>query len=549
MKANRGRKACAAHACAHRVVKEVESEVKLSNMRVAARLAAGFGILVVLLLAVSWTAWLKMSAMNDGTVEVTTNWMPALDHANRMDTGVSDLRVQEFKHVLNADAGAKKAVEARMAKVLADFEKDRLAYVSLLANAQERRLYEGFEAEWKRYLAVHEALLNLSRANEHEKAKALLEGESLRLYDGVGDKVTELVQFQEQGAQTAKEATERAFVAARQMLAGTGVVALLAAVALGVMITRSLTGQLGGEPGDVVQVANAIAEGQLDVAVHVREGDETSVVAAMRRMRDRLTEIVGQVRQSSDSIVTGSTQIATGNADLSQRTEEQASNLQQTAASMEQLSSTVSTNAQTAGEASRRAASAADAAGQGGAAVGRVVQTMAEISEASRRISDIIGVIDGIAFQTNILALNAAVEAARAGEQGRGFAVVAGEVRTLAQRSAEAAKEIKSLIVASVEKVESGTRQVDEAGASMSDIVKRVEHVNQMIRQISSATAEQSAGIGQVGHAVTQLDQVTQQNAALVEESAAAAESLNQQARRLSECVKVFRIRETHGHV
>jgi methyl-accepting chemotaxis protein len=527
---------------------EVESEVKLSNMRVAARLAVGFGMLVVMLLAVTWMAWMKMSAMHDETVEITTNWMPALNHANRMDTGVSDLRVQEFKHVLNTQESAMKAVEDRMANVRAAFEKDRSAYVKLIANAQERRLYEGFEAEWKRYVAVHEALLKLSRANDKDKAKALLEGESLQLYDSLSARVTELVQFQEQGAQAASEAAEQSFATARKVLVGTCVVALLAAVTLGLAITRGLTTQLGGEPGDVVNVANAIAEGRLDVAVHARPGDESSVVAAMRRMRDRLTEIVGQVRQASDSIVTGSTQIATGNADLSQRTEEQASNLQQTAASMEQLSSTVSTNAQTAGEASRLAASAADAASHGGEAVGRVVQTMAEIADASRRISDIIGVIDGIAFQTNILALNAAVEAARAGEQGRGFAVVAGEVRTLAQRSAEAAKEIKSLIVASVEKVESGTRQVDEAGTSMGDIVKRVEHVNQMIRQISSATAEQSAGIGQVGHAVTQLDQVTQQNAALVEESAAAAESLNQQARRLADCVKVFRIGETAAH-
>ena len=513
-------------------------------MRVAARLAVGFGVLVVLLLAVTWMAWLKMSSMHDETVEITTNWMPALNHANRMDTAVSDLRVQEFKHVLNTQEAAMRTVESRIATVFAAFEKDRAAYVKLIANAQERRLYEDFEAEWKRYLAVHEALLKLSRVNENEKAKALLEGESLQLYDSVSAKVNELVQFQEQGAQAASEAAEQSFATARKVLAGSCVAALLAAGVLGLAITRGLTAQLGGEPGDVVRVANAIAAGQLDVAVHAREGDETSVVAAMRRMRDRLTEIVGQVRQASDSIVTGSTQIATGNADLSQRTEEQASNLQQTAASMEQLSSTVSANAQTAGEASRMAASAAEAAAQGGEAVGRVVQTMAEIAEASRRISDIIGVIDGIAFQTNILALNAAVEAARAGEQGRGFAVVAGEVRTLAQRSAEAAKEIKSLIGASVDKVESGTRQVDAAGASMGDIVKQVEHVNRMIREISSATAEQSAGIGQVGDAVTQLDQVTQQNAALVEESAAAAESLNHQARRLAESVRVFRIAE-----
>ncbi len=521
--------------------------VKLTNMRVAARLAVGFGALVILLLAVTTIAWWKMSEMHDGTVEITTNWMPSLNHVNRMNTAVSDFRVQEFKHILNTDAAAMRTVESALATVLASFQKDSSAYMKLITSPEERRLYESFDAEWKRYLAMHEDLLKLSRANENEKAKNLIENESKELHTSVSAKLNELVQFQEQGANLASEAAEKDYATARNVLTGTCVIAVLAAAVLGVAITRGLTGQLGGEPGDVVRVANAIAEGQLDVAMNARDGDEASVVAAMRRMRDRLTEIVGQVRLASDSIVTGSTQIATGNADLSQRTEEQASNLQQTAASMEQLSSTVSANAQTAGEASQLAANAAQAATHGGEAVGRVVQTMAEIAEASRRISDIIGVIDGIAFQTNILALNAAVEAARAGEQGRGFAVVAGEVRTLAQRSAEAAKEIKGLIGASVEKVESGTRQVDEAGASMGDIVKQVEHVNRMIRQISAATTEQSSGIGQVGHAVSQLDQVTQQNAALVEESAAAADSLNQQARRLADCVSVFRIRQGAG--
>ncbi len=524
-------------------VLEVESPVvKLSNMRVAARLAVGFGVLVVLLLAVASTAWWKMMAMHDGTADITTNRMPALNHANRMNTASSDFRIQEFKHVLNTDESVMAIVEKDMARLLASFEKDNAAYVSLIASDEERRLYDGFAAEWKRYLAMHDDLLKLSRVNDNEKAKDLLQGESRRLFDSASAKLTEIAQFQDRGAQAASEKAERDFVTARNVLIGACVVALAVAAALGTAITRGLSAQLGGEPGDVVRVANAIADGQLDVAVQARPGDEVSVVAAIQRMRNNLTEIVGQVRLASDGIVTGSTQIASGNADLSQRTEEQASNLQQTAASMEQLGSTVTANAQTAGEASRLAAGAATAANLGGEAVGRVVQTMADIAEASRRISDIIGVIDGIAFQTNILALNAAVEAARAGEQGRGFAVVAGEVRTLAQRSAEAAKEIKSLIGASVEKVESGSRQVDEAGASMGEIVKQVEHVNQMIRQISAATEEQSAGIGQVGHAVSQLDQVTQQNAALVEESAAAAESLNQQARRLAECVSVFRI-------
>jgi methyl-accepting chemotaxis protein len=271
-------------------------------------------------------------------------------------------------------------------------------------------------------------------------------------------------------------------------------------------------------------------------------GETAQLLTALKRMNDSLVSVVGTVRSSSDSIATGSSQISIGNQDLSQRTEEQASNLQQTAASMEELSATVRTNADTTRQAAQLADTASGAAAQGGVAVGQVVTTMAEITKASRKINDIIGVIDGIAFQTNILALNAAVEAARAGEQGRGFAVVATEVRTLAQRSAVAAKEIKALIQTSVEQVEIGSRQASDAGHTMDDIVAQVKRVTQLIGEISTATHEQTEGIGQVSDAVTQLDQVTQQNAALVEEAAAAAESLNAQAGQLVASVAVFHL-------
>jgi methyl-accepting chemotaxis protein len=264
------------------------------------------------------------------------------------------------------------------------------------------------------------------------------------------------------------------------------------------------------------------------------------VVAAIDHMQQSLRKVVTQVRASSDSIATGSSQIASGNADLSQRTEEQASNLQQTAASMEELTATVKTNADSVRLATEFAGTATSAADQGGVVVGQVVRTMQGITDSSNKISDIIGVIDGIAFQTNILALNAAVEAARAGEQGRGFAVVASEVRTLAQRSAAAAKEIKGLITDSVAKVEAGSDQAGKAGKAMDDIVSQIKRLNDLLTDIGAATHEQSQGISQVGEAVNQLDQVTQQNAALVEESAAAADSLNHQAARLVEAVGVF---------
>ena len=328
----------------------------------------------------------------------------------------------------------------------------------------------------------------------------------------------------------------------RVVVIGGALLALAVAIGMGLWVSRSILGQLGGEPGYAARVVKEIADGNLAVEVSVRPGDNTSLLAAMKGMRDSLATIVAKVRTNSESIVTASSQIAVGNSDLSQRTEEQASNLQQTAASMEQLSGTVRTTADTASKANQLAASASAAAIKGGEVVSTVVNTMQGIDASSKKIADIIGVIDGIAFQTNILALNAAVEAARAGEQGRGFAVVASEVRSLAGRSAEAAKQIKSLIGASVEQVEVGASQVNDAGESMKSIVSEVQRVSQLISEISAASAEQSQGIMQVGNAVTQLDQVTQQNAALVEESAAAADSLKHQAKNLAELVSVFRL-------
>ncbi|GKS97520.1 methyl-accepting chemotaxis protein [Acidovorax sp. SUPP2825] len=313
------------------------------------------------------------------------------------------------------------------------------------------------------------------------------------------------------------------------------------------LLVRNLLRQLGGEPDYAANVAREVAQGNLMVDIATRAEDKDSLLAAMSEMRNSLRDIVSRVRQGSDSISTGAREIASGNVDLSHRTEEQASNLQQTAASMEQLNTTVRSSADTALQATQLANSASAAAQQGGEVVRRVVDTMGEISGSSRKIADIISVIDGIAFQTNILALNAAVEAARAGEQGRGFAVVASEVRSLAGRSADAAKEIKALISASVEKVETGSQLVGDAGTSMENIVQQVQRVADLIAEISAATSEQTQGIGQINAAVTQLDQTTQQNAALVEESSAAADNLSQQAQRLTEIVRTFRIDQDAG--
>ncbi|KGW06359.1 methyl-accepting chemotaxis protein [Burkholderia pseudomallei] len=308
------------------------------------------------------------------------------------------------------------------------------------------------------------------------------------------------------------------------------------------VIIRNVRASLGGEPDEAASLAARIAAGDLTRPVAVRAGDGTSMMAAMRDMQGRLRSTIGGIRRAAESIAAASHEIASGNHDLSQRTEQQAASLEETAASMEELTATVKQNAENARQASGLANNASEIALKGNDVVSRVIGTMGEINDSSRKIADIIGVIDDIAFQTNILALNAAVEAARAGEQGRGFAVVAGEVRSLAQRSATAAKEIKQLIDASVERVNNGSALVGQAGETMTEILQAVRRVTDIMGEIAAASEEQSSGISQVGRAVTQMDEMTQQNAALVEEAAAAASSLQEQAARLRESVSAFQV-------
>jgi methyl-accepting chemotaxis protein len=337
-------------------------------------------------------------------------------------------------------------------------------------------------------------------------------------------------------------AAEAAVTQSVSIILTVGALALLVAVVVGVMITRGLLGQLGGELDAVAGIARSVAQGDLAVRVVTSAGDKTSVMAAMKEMRDSLVDIVAQVRTGTETIATASGEIAAGNMDLSSRTEQQASSLEETASSMEELTSTVKQNAENARAGNEVAIAASQVAVRGGEVMNQVVGTMGSINQSAQKIADIIGVIDGIAFQTNILALNAAVEAARAGEQGRGFAVVATEVRSLAQKSAAAAKEIKSLIGDSVERIGTGSKLVTEAGATMEEIVDSVKRVTAIMGEILIASKEQSDGIEQVNKAIGQMDDVTQQNAALVEQAAAAAASLREQTGSLSQAVSVFRL-------
>ncbi|HEY0062500.1 MAG TPA: methyl-accepting chemotaxis protein [Telluria sp.] len=358
----------------------------------------------------------------------------------------------------------------------------------------------------------------------------------------VDDKLSELGANKEKAAAAASAEATALYTESRTLMIVLVLCSLGIGIGIGLWITRSLTSQLGGEPAYAAEMADAIAKGELSTVIRTRAGDQNSLLFAMETMRTALVKIVGQVRSGTDTIATASNQIAVGNLDLSSRTEEQASSLEETASSMEELTSTVRQNADNARQANGLAKSASEVAIRGGSVVSEVVDTMASINESSRKIVDIIGVIDGIAFQTNILALNAAVEAARAGEQGRGFAVVASEVRNLAQRSAAAAKEIKTLINDSVEKVDAGGKLVDQAGVTMEEIVQSITRVTDIMSEIASASAEQTMGIEQVNTAITQMDEVTQQNAALVEEAAAAASSMQEQAASLAEVVSIFKL-------
>ncbi len=395
----------------------------------------------------------------------------------------------------------------------------------------------------KAHAAIHDKIVILLRDSPGEVILTIVNDETPSWNATRTELLAQMKTAGDRSAQGLQQAETDA-AAAMLLAAVLAGLALAACGGLSWVIHRTLRRELGGEPAQAREALQRVADGDLRQDLHIDAAAANSLMASIQAMQVSLRRMVGELRTSTDNIGTASTQIASGTQDLSSRTEHQASNLQQTASSMEELSATVKNSADSARQANQLASSAAAVAARGGEVVSQVVATMDDINASSKKIADIIGVIDGIAFQTNILALNAAVEAARAGEQGRGFAVVASEVRSLAQRSAQAAKEIKGLIGASVDKVEGGAKLVADAGKTMTEIVSSVQRVTDIIGEITAAASEQSDGIGQVNTAVVQLDQMTQQNAALVEESAAAAESLKDQASRLASVVSNFRLKQ-----
>ena len=512
-----------------------------SPLRVGALLAAAFGSLALVIVAAGALAVWKFAAIAADLDHLMAENAVKLRLANQMNESLHVvsrvMRTELLVERTRAEEEHAKLVEARAA-----YDKSRAEMETFPpVNDQIKAVRAAIDAAAAEARPLNDRVIELARGGKTADAVTLmLQSASPAVYrwqKALQDNIALVTQDNEVSYARARSD----YVFGRNVMVGAMLLAVALAVALGVWVTRRLTAELGAEPAELRAAADAIRKGELYQRIDAH-GRPDSVIAAFSRMRDMLRDIVTGVRQGADSVAIASAEIASGNADLSARTEQQASALQQTAASMEELGSTVRQNADNARQANQLALQASDVATRGGAVVGQVVDTIRGIQESSRRIADIIGVIDGIAFQTNILALNAAVEAARAGEQGRGFAVVAGEVRSLAQRSAEAAREIKALITDSVQRVEQGTGLADQAGTTMEEVVAAIRRVADIMGEISAASSEQSAGVAQVGQAVTQMDHATQQNAALVEQSAAAAESLKAQAAQLVQAVAVFKM-------
>jgi methyl-accepting chemotaxis protein len=512
--------------------------MKLFNdLRIASKLMLAFAVVLALTAALGAFSLFQLATVNRAAEEIDRNWLPSVRAVLELKAATGRHRSVVLQAIISDDAARMDQYEKRIADFAGEFEQHQRRYEALIASSAERQAYLQLTGLWAQYVAESKKLTGLAREQRGAEAIAASRGESSRLATALHTQIGKLVELNAQGSANASEAAKATYDAARTLVIG----GLVLAIVLGLALARALARIVARPLEQAVAIAEAVAAGNLAAEARASAQDETGkLLAALQRMSASLRHMVAEVRSGAHAIATASSQIAAGNADLSARTEEQASSLEETAASMEELTGTVKHNADNSRQAARLAGTAADVAVRGGAVVAEVVETMATIEAAARKIANITGVVDSIAFQTNILALNAAVEAARAGEQGRGFAVVAAEVRNLAQRSAAAAREIKTLIDDSVEKVGLGTRLAGQAGVTMDEVVASVRRVSDIVGEIGAASREQAEGIEQVNHAVVQMDQMTQQNATLVEEAAAASEAMQEQAQALTLAVSAF---------
>ena len=519
--------------------------MKLENMRIGARLGAGFGIVLLLLAAAIGLGLRNMDTIEEALLDVTQKHNVKLAAAESMSKAQMSAILATANVVLLTDEGEMAAEDRKVLAARADYDAASKSLHEMVVLPEGLAILARIDAAAAATRPLTDKTRRLGLQNRLPEATAALVKEVGPASARWQSAIREMIVHQEANTKRADEVAAEAYASARFALATLGALAVALGGLVAWLATRSITGPLRMAVG----VAQRVAAGDLRSEIHTSAKDETGdLLRALAAMSASLRDIVGKVRAGTETIATASTQIASGNLDLSSRTEQQAGSLEETASSMEELAATVKNNADNARQADALAASASEVAVKGGAVVAQVVDTMASIHVSSSKIVDIIAVIDGIAFQTNILALNAAVEAARAGEQGRGFAVVASEVRNLAQRSAGAAKEIKLLIDDSVAKVAQGSALVGSAGTTMEEVVASVRRVTDIMGEISAAGKEQELGIGQVNQAIIEMDGATQQNAALVEQAAAAAQSLQDQAAELSAIVGVFQLAE-QGHI